>query len=100
MIVPSQTHVATAHAVEYCGARAVFVDSEPRTGNIDIDAIEEKIGERTRAISVVHYLGMPVDMDRVNALAKKHDLFVVEDAALAVGTYYNDVHAGLHGDVS
>ena len=51
------------------------------------------------AISIVHFLGMPVDMDRINQIAKKHNLFVVEDAALAVGTYYKGKHAGLLGDV-
>lgn len=99
VIVPAQTHTATAHAVEYCGARPVFVDAERKTGNIDIDQIEANITDRTRAISVVHFLGMPVDMDRINQIAQKHDLFVVEDCALAIGTYYKGIHAGLHGDV-
>lgn len=99
VIVPAMTHVATAHAVEFTGAKPVFVDSEPRTGNIDIDQIEAAITPRTRALSLVHYLGMPVDMDRINRLARKHDLFVVEDAALAFGTRYKGVHAGLLGDI-
>ncbi|HWP95231.1 MAG TPA: DegT/DnrJ/EryC1/StrS aminotransferase family protein [Syntrophomonadaceae bacterium] len=99
VIVPAQTHAATAHAVELCGARAVFVDAEKETGNIDIDQIENKITEHTKAISVVHYLGMPVDMDRIMDIAKKHRLFVVEDCALAIGTYFNGEHAGLKGDV-
>lgn len=99
VIVPSQTHVATAHAVELCGARPVFVDSEPKTGNIDIDRIEPAITKNTKAISVVHYLGMPVDMDRVIKIAKKHRLFIVEDCALAIGTYFNGIHAGCYGDV-
>jgi len=98
VIVPTQSHVATAHAVEYCGARPVFVDSEPRTGNIDVDAIEACVTGRTRALSVVHYLGLPVDMDRVMAVAQRHKLFVVEDCALAIGTYYQGTHAGLIGD--
>ncbi|MGK5091728.1 DegT/DnrJ/EryC1/StrS family aminotransferase [Deltaproteobacteria bacterium TL4] len=99
VIVPAQTHTATAHAVEYCGAKPVFVDAEKNTGNIDIDQIESNLTERTKAISVVHFLGMPVAMDRIVDLAKKQKLFVVEDAALAVGTYYKGLHAGLHGDV-
>ncbi len=98
VIVPAQTHAATAHAVELCGAKPVFVDAEPRTGNIDIEQIEKAITGRTRAISVVHYLGMPVEMDRVIPIAKKHNLFVVEDCALAIGTTYKGIHAGLHGD--
>lgn len=99
VIVPAMTHTATAHAVELCGAKPVFVDSERETGNIDTEQIEAAISDRTRAISIVHYLGMPVDMDRINAVAKKHGLFVVEDCALAIGTYLNGVHAGIHGDV-
>jgi len=99
VIVPAMTHVATAHAVELVGAKPVFVDAEPRTGNIDIDQIEAAITPQTKALSLVHYLGMPVDMDRINAIAKKHDLFVVEDSALAIGTTYKGVHAGLLGDI-
>lgn len=98
VIVPAQTHVATAHCVALTGATPVFVDCERATGNIDIDAIESKITPQTRAICVVHYLGMPVDMTRVNAIAKKHNLFVLEDAALALGTRLDGVHAGLLGD--
>ena len=99
VIVPAQTHVATAHAVEFCGAKPIFVDAERNTGNIDIDQIEDAITPRTKAISIVHFLGMPVDMDKINAIAKKYHLFVVEDCALAIGTYYNGIHAGLHGDL-
>jgi len=99
VIVPAMTHTATAHAVELCGAKPVFVDAEKTTGNIDTDQLESAITDRTRAISIVHYLGMPADMDRINAVAKKHDLFVVEDCALAIGTYFKGVHAGIHGDV-
>ena len=99
VLVPAQTHVAMAHAVEICGARPVFVDAEPRTGAVDLDLIEDLITERTRAISVVHYLGLPVDMERVLALARPRDLFVVEDCAIALGASYRDVHVGLHGDI-
>ena len=98
VIVPAQTHIATVHAVEFTGARPVFVDAEIKTGNIDIDQIEDAVTKRTKAISVVHFLGMPVDMDRINEIAQKSDLFVLEDCALAIGTYYKGVHAGLHGD--
>ena len=97
VIVPAQTHTATAHAVEYTGAKPIFVDAEIETGNINIDLIEEKITERTKALSIVHYLGMPVNMERIMDIADKHDLFVVEDCALAIGTYFKGVHAGLHG---
>ncbi len=98
VIVPAQTHTATAHAVELCGAKPVFVDAKKDTGNIDIDQIEAAITPRTKAISIVHYLGMPVNMERINAIAKKHGLYVVEDCALAMGTYFKGIHAGLWGD--
>ena len=98
VIVPAQTHNATAHAVEYTGAKPVFVDAEMETGNIDIDQIEGHITPNTRAISVVHFLGMPVAMDRIVEIAKKHGLFVLEDCALSLGSYYNGRHTGLHGD--
>src|ERR1044072_3042905 len=98
VIVPAQTHVATAHAVEVVGARAVFVDCESRTGNIDPARIEAKISPRTKAISLVHFLGIPCDMDEILSLAERHDLKLVEDCALAVGAHYNGRHVGLLGD--
>jgi len=98
VIVPAQTHSATAHAVELVGAKPVFVDAERATGNIDVGALEAAITERTRAIAVVHYLGVPVDMDRVTQLARKHGIKVLEDCALAIGTRYKGQHGGLLGD--
>jgi perosamine synthetase len=99
VIVPAQTHVATAHAVELAGGKPIFVDAEDKTGNVDLAQIENAVTDRTRAIAVVHYLGYPVDMAKVTAIASKHGLFVLEDCALAVGTYRDGIHAGLHGDV-
>lgn len=99
VIVPAQTHTATAHAVELCGAKPVFVDAEMETGNIDISQIEANITEKTRALSIVHFLGMPVDMRRICEIASTCNLFVVEDCALALGTRLDGVHAGLYGDV-
>lgn len=98
IIVSAQTHVATAHAIELCGAMPVFGDSEITTGNIDLDQIDSAITERTKGISIVHYLGMPVNMDSLIAISRKHKLFVVEDCALALGSYFRGTHVGLHGD--
>lgn len=98
VIVPAQTHVATAHAVEFCGGTPVFVDAEPETGNIDPEAVEAAVCERTKGIAIVHYLGVPVDMLRIMETARKHDLLVLEDCALAMGTRLDGVHAGLMGD--
>jgi dTDP-4-amino-4,6-dideoxygalactose transaminase len=99
VIIPAQTHVATAHAVELCRAKPVFLDSEARTGNIDLDQLESLVNERTRAIGLVHYLGLPVDMDRVLEVARRHDLYVVEDCAVALGARFGETHVGLLGDV-
>ena len=99
VIVPAETHVAMAHAVQACGARPVFVDSEPRTGNVDLDQLESLVTPSTRAISVVHYLGLPVDMERVLEIAQRHDCFVVEDCAIALGATYRGRHVGMHGDI-
>lgn len=98
VIVPAQTHTATAHAVELTGATAVFVDTDEATGNIDIAALEAAITSRTRALAIVHFLGMPVDMTRILEIAKRRNLFVLEDCALAVGTKLDGIHAGLMGD--
>jgi perosamine synthetase len=99
VIVPAQTHTATAHAVELVGARPIFVDCELETGNIDASKIEALITPRTKAISLVHFLGIPCQMDEIIAIADRHDLKVVEDCALAVGARYKGKHVGLFGDV-
>lgn len=98
VVVSAQTHVATAHAVEATGAKAVFADSEPVTGNVDPQAVEAAITPRTRGIAVVHYLGEPADLPALRAIADRHGLFLLEDCALGVGTRIEDVHAGLIGD--
>ena len=98
VIVPAQTHNATAHAVELVGARPVFVDCEPNTGNIDVAKIEQHITAKTKALSVVHFLGIPCDMDGILSLAQRYGLKVVEDCALALGARYKGKHVGLFGD--
>ena len=99
VILPAQTHVATAHSIEYTGATPVSVDVQATTGNIDPELVSSAITKRTKAIAVVHYLGLPVDMDAIMALAKKHSLYVVEDSALSLGGIYKGTHTGLIGDV-
>jgi dTDP-4-amino-4,6-dideoxygalactose transaminase len=100
VIVTAQTHVATAHAVEVMGARAVFVDCQAKDGNIDPDLIEAAITPRTRAIALVHFLGIPCDMRRIVAIADRHGLKLIEDCALAVGTRYQGKHVGMFGDAA
>jgi perosamine synthetase len=97
VIVPAQTHVATAHVVEHLGGRPVFIDVERATGNIDADKVGAAVTPRTRAIMPVHYLGLPCDMDRLRAIADRHKLAVIEDCALAVGADYGGRHPGAIG---
>lgn len=99
VIVPAQTHVATAHAVEITGAKPVFVDCDLQTGNIDAAALVRALSDRTKAISVVHFLGLPVDMAAVMETARAHGLFVIEDCALAIGASIDGRPCGLWGDV-
>ncbi|MGF7032461.1 perosamine synthetase [Paenibacillus mucilaginosus] len=94
VIVPTFTFVATANAVAYCGATPVFVDSEPETWNIDPHAIEAKITPRTKGIIPVHLYGHPADMDPILSIAQRHGLFVIEDAAEALGAQYKDRMVG------
>ena len=97
VIVPSFTFIATANAVEYTGARAVFCDIDLPTFNIDPGRIEEKITERTKALCPVHLFGLCADMERVLEIARRHDLRVVEDAACALGARAGGKHAGTFG---
>ena len=98
VILPAQTHVATAHTVELVGAKPVFIDSEYPTGNLKIYDIEKKISKKTKAITVVHYLGNPVDMIKLRKIADKHKLLLLEDCALALGAKIKNKHVGLFGD--
>lgn len=100
VIIPTLTYVATANAVTYCGARPVFVDSEPDTWNLDPLLIEERVTPHTKGIVVVHLYGHPVDMDPVLHTARKYGLFVIEDAAQAHGAVYKGRRVGSLGDVA
>jgi dTDP-4-amino-4,6-dideoxygalactose transaminase len=98
VIVPAQTHTATAHAVELVGARPVFVDCDQATGNLTVDGIAAAITPRTKAVSVVHYVGIPCEMSEIMTLAEQHGLRVIEDCAIALGARYRGKHVGLFGD--
>lgn len=86
VITVSHSYIATANSVRYCGATPVFVDIEPDTFNIDPILIESAVTDRTRAILCVHQIGMPCDMRAICEIARRHSLFVVEDAACAIGS--------------
>jgi perosamine synthetase len=100
VIVPTLTFVATANAVTYCGARPVFVDSEPESWNLDPAQVASKITPRTKGIVAVHLYGNPVDMDALRALASRHGLFLLEDAAEAHGALHRGRPAGSLGDIA
>ena len=89
VITVSHSYIATANAVRYCGAEPVFVDVEPETFNLDANLIEAAITPRTKAILCVHQIGMPCDMEAILAVANRHALPVVEDAACAIGSEIN-----------
>lgn len=100
VIVPSNTFIATALAVTYVGAKPVFVEPILEEYNIDPDRIEEKINKNTKAIMAVHLYGQCCDIDKINAIAKKHNLVVIEDAAQAHGALYKGKKAGSLGDAA
>jgi dTDP-4-amino-4,6-dideoxygalactose transaminase len=100
VITTTYTFASTAHAVGYVGATPVFVDCDPATLNIAVDAIEAKITDRTRAIMPVHYGGQACPMDEIHALAQKYDLRVIEDAAHAAGSQYKGKMIGGLSDIT
>ncbi len=99
VICPSFTYLATALAVLQHNAIPIFVDIDPRTFNIDVRKIEEKITARTKAIIPVHIHGLPADMDEISAIAKRHGLVVIEDAAQSHGALYKGRMTGSIGDM-
>lgn len=100
VIVPSNTFIATALAVTYLGAKPVFVEPDIRTYNIDPSRIEVAITEKTRAIIPVHLYGQACDMDSIMTIAKKNNLYVIEDCAQAHGATYKGRKIGSFGDAA
>lgn len=94
VIVPTVTFVSTAHVVEYCGARVVFADVNEDTLSLNLDDVERKITDRTRAVIPVHYGGHPVDLDRLDDIIGGRDITIIEDAAHACGSYYKGRRIG------
>jgi dTDP-4-amino-4,6-dideoxygalactose transaminase len=99
VIVPAFTWVTSAHCAEYVGATPVFADVDLATYNLDPAAVEAAITPRTKAIVAVHLFGLAAEMDPLRALARRHGLKIIEDAACAVGTTYNGQVIGGLGDI-
>lgn len=100
VIVPSNTYIATALAVTYVGAKPVFVEPDIRTFDVDPNRIEEAITSKTKAIMPVHLYGQPCDMEPIVEIAKKHNLYIVEDCAQAHGATYKGKKIGSFGDAA
>lgn len=100
VIMPTFTIISPTQSVITAGATPVLVDSDPLTWNMDVNQIEAKVTEKTKAILVVHIYGLPVDMDPVLALCKKYDLKLIEDAAEMHGQTYKGQMCGSFGDIS
>lgn len=100
VIVPTLTFIASANAVTYTGARPVFVDSEPRSWNIDPQAVARAITPRTKAVMVVHLYGHPCDMEAIAAICRPHGVALVEDAAEAFGSTYRGRPVGSLSDIA
>lgn len=99
VITPAFTFIATAEAAALLGATPVFADIDPQTFNLDPDKIEELITPDTKAIIPVHLFGQPADLDPIMEIARRHDLYVIEDNAQAIGSTYKDRKTGFVGDI-
>jgi len=100
VICPTFTYVATANSILYVGAKPVFVDCEPDTWNIDSKKIEKLITKKTKAIIVVHIYGHPCEMDPILKIARRYNLYIIEDAAEALGSEYKNRKCGTFGEVA
>jgi dTDP-4-amino-4,6-dideoxygalactose transaminase len=99
VICPSMSYIATANSIMYVGATPVFAEVNPETYNIDVADAERRITSKTKAILIVHQIGMPADIDAFAALCKKHNLVLIEDAACAAGSSYKGKKIGSHSDL-
>ena len=97
VIVPAQTHVATAHAAELTGAKVVFADVDILTGNITLNQIKKKISKNTKCLIAVHMSGYPCEMEKIVNLCKKKNIFIIEDCAHGIGSRIKNKHVGNFG---
>lgn len=100
VIVPTFTYIASVNAIKYVGAKPIFVDSNIDTWQMNANDIEAKINKKTKAIMAVHLYGQPCDMKKIKSIAKKYNLYLIEDCAEAIGSEYNNKKVGTFGDIS
>jgi dTDP-4-amino-4,6-dideoxygalactose transaminase len=100
VICPSMSFIATANSIRHAGATPVFADVDPRTYNLDPDAAEAAVTPRTKAVMVVHQIGMPVDIDRFLAIGRRRGIKIMEDAACAIGSRYKGRPIGGHTEMA
>src|SRR5262245_27158563 len=100
VIVPSLSFIATANAVRYAGATPVFAEIDPRTYNLDPGDVERRITPRTRAIMVVHQIGLPADLNAFIEIGRRHQVKIFEDAACALGSRYQDRPIGAQTELA
>ena len=97
VIVPSMTHTATSHAVEYTGAKSIFADINIDSGNINLDSIKKLINKRTKAMIIVHMAGRSCELNEIVKICKLNKIKLIEDCAHSLGTKYFDKHVGNFG---
>ena len=100
VLVPTLTYVASVNAIRYVGARPIFCDSTKNSWQLDPKEVEAQITPLTKAMMVVHLYGQPAPMRELMELARRHNLYVIEDAAEALGSKIENMHVGTFGDVS
>ncbi len=100
IITPSFTFISTINMITLLGGKPKFVDIHPSTWNVDENLIEAAITPRTKAIIPVHFSGLPCHMQKIRYIAKKYNLYLIEDTAHAIGSYYNNHHVGHYSDIS
>jgi perosamine synthetase len=99
VICPSMSYIATANCIKYVGAKPVFAEINPANYNLDITDVAKKITAKTKAILLVHQIGMPADINAFKELAVKHNLRLIEDAACAAGSSYKGSKIGSHSEL-
>lgn len=99
VICPSMSYIATANCIKYVGAKPVFAEIDPDNYNIDINHVKKLITDKTKAVIIVHQIGMPADIDDFKKLCDEHNLKLIEDAACAAGSSYKGIKIGTHSDL-